>query len=143
VPLSIRTSLTIPRRVKRRPFSMRKRVILFKRFRKDGAPTPPLQTPGMPLTTSNSSLAQPAPVAQGVISVRESEVNPALELAIQKHLNDLPDADRDAFREESRKFSQDCLLYRANPHLTLQVCQPTTHVTPRCFAHPRFTLTLL
>jgi hypothetical protein len=33
------------------------------------------------------------------------------------------------------------LLYRANPHLTLQVCQPTTHVTPRRFAHPRFTLT--
>ena len=35
------------------------------------------------------------------------------------------------------------LLFHANPHLTLRTHYSTTDVTPRRFAHPRFTSTLL
>jgi ABC-type multidrug transport system fused ATPase/permease subunit len=82
---------------------------LFKDLRKGRAPTPPLQTPN-PSLTANPLPAQSVPAAQGSISAAGPAVDLALQLAIQKHLDGLPEADRDAFREESKQMSQDSLL---------------------------------
>jgi hypothetical protein len=89
---------------------MRKRDILFKHLRKDRASAPLLQTPDLSPTTSNSAPVQSVPVEQGGISAKGPEVNPALQIAIQKHLDDLPEVDKDAFRDEFKQISQDSLL---------------------------------
>jgi hypothetical protein len=89
---------------------MPKRDFLLKPFRKDRAPSPAPQTPDLPLVTANSSPAQSAPVTHRPIAGRGIEVNPALELAIQKHFEDLPQEDKDAFQKASEQISQDNLL---------------------------------
>jgi ankyrin repeat domain-containing protein 50 len=89
---------------------MRKRDFLLKPFRKDRAPTPSPQTPDLPLVTANSSPTLSAPVVHRPIAVGGTGVNPALDLAIQKHFGDLPEADKDAFQKASEQISQDNLL---------------------------------
>ena len=91
---------------------MGKRDWLSKHFRKDRAPTPAIKTPNVSRTKSGAAPTQSAPITQGSISAKRPEVNPALQLAFQKHLDDLPEADKDVFREECKQISQDSLLLR-------------------------------
>jgi hypothetical protein len=79
---------------------------LLKPFRKYRASSPSSHTPDLPSATANSAPA----VAQRSGRVEETEVNPALKLAIQQHFDDLPEADKDAFREESKKINEVNLL---------------------------------
>jgi hypothetical protein len=84
-------------------------------FRKDRGRTRP-QTLALPPETANSASTQSGPVAQRVPSIKEPKINEALQLAIQKHLDDLPEADKNAFREESKHISAESLLSRINEY---------------------------
>jgi len=90
---------------------MWKRDLLRRPFsRKDRTSCPSPLKPISPLATSSSSAAQPASVVQKSHPEAETQRNLALELAFQKHFDDLPEADKDAFREASTQINEDNLL---------------------------------
>jgi hypothetical protein len=94
---------------------MRKPHLSLNPFRKDRGHTHP-QTLAPPPEMANSTPTQSGPVAQRVPSIKAPKINEALLLAIQKHLDDLPEADKNAFREESKHISEESLLSRINEY---------------------------
>lgn len=73
-----------------------------------------------PSPQPRSSLTPPRPATAVASSPRvppaKSQQNASLELAIQKHLDKLPEADKDSFREASKTLTEATLLSRAKEY---------------------------
>lgn len=78
---------------------------LLRPFRKSRASSPSPHTPDLLPATANpaSASASASAPAQPDLVAEVSPANLALKLAIQQHFDNLPDADKDAFREASKQ----------------------------------------
>jgi len=96
---------------------MRKRDRLLPKFLqpKPIIPSKPqiLSSAVQPLPQSTTPHASSILVSQGSTITTSASRNQALELAIQKHLHEIPDAEKEAFREASKNIDEANLLSKA------------------------------